>query len=435
MSRRIKRIMAFIRLQVGRIRSRLNLFMKKIGVRFSLLAALFLTIACYFVNNLPIIPGDVSLQYMKSQQIRDLLGWHKNVNYGNVVFFNTSYDIELVPAIDYHNTDIPETVGVNAITDREKLSTFLELLQKSNKYKFVIIDLLFDDNDKSEYDDTLYNRIINMRDIVVANGYNICLPSKLSNKNKDALASYYISTSNTSFERYEYTEDDIRSIPLFVYESLHPERKMNRYGIGRFSIYFSENHLCQNANYLLFDSYLTKDNNEWTESTDDFDFFVPDYINIGSFLNELSTDVEKINYLADSTDSRVVIIGDFIHDTHDTYMGEKPGPLIMARALQTLEERKNRVSFGHTCLWFFVFSLICFFIYRDKPLSMYIPLIKKIPYKFVHMVFSLITVTVVLIFCSFIEFAFFDKVFSLIIPVAFFTILKLFIQYRKFDTL
>ena len=130
MSRRIKRIMAFIRLQVGRIRSRLNLFMKKIGVRFSLLAALFLTIACYFVNNLPIIPGDVSLQYMKSQQIRDLLGWHKNVNYGNVVFFNTSYDIELVPAIDYHNTDIPETVGVNAITDREKLSTFLELLQK-----------------------------------------------------------------------------------------------------------------------------------------------------------------------------------------------------------------------------------------------------------------------------------------------------------------
>ena len=58
-----------------------------------------------------------------------------------------------------------------------------------------------------------------MRDVVVANGDNICLASKLNDLHtqdniKDALASYYITKPNTSFARYEYTEGDVRSIPM-----------------------------------------------------------------------------------------------------------------------------------------------------------------------------------------------------------------------------
>ena len=435
MGRNAKKKQALIRTLIRRIWSHLALYFKKKGVRFSLMTALFLTIACYFANNLPLLPGDPTLQYISSLYPYDLLGWHKNIEYGHVAFYNTSYDIATVPAVEYHNTNYPDTVGQNAITDRKKLSIFLDLLQKSDKYKFVIIDLIFDDSDRSQYDDYLYDKIIGMRDIVVANGDN--LAPKLHQHQeikKDATASYYITNSNTGFERWEYTHNDLRSIPMFVYESLHPTRKMTRFGIGRFSLYFSEHHLCQNANFLLFDNLLTNNNRERNESIDSLELTESDYVNIGSFLNSPTSDSERLNELAAYTDSAIVIIGNFTNDIHDTYMGTKPGPLIIARALQTLEERKNWVSFEHTCMWFCVFFLISFFIYNDHPISMYVPIIKKIPYKFFHMVLSLISFTLVLMICSFIEYAFFDRVYSLVVPVLFFTILKLVIQYRKFDT-
>ena len=101
-------------MQVGKIWSIFTSFLKKKGVRFSLLVALCLTVTCYFANNLPLFTGETMLQYVISQQICDLFGWHENVDYGNVVFYNTSYDLETIPAIEYHDSDYPDTIGVNA---------------------------------------------------------------------------------------------------------------------------------------------------------------------------------------------------------------------------------------------------------------------------------------------------------------------------------
>lgn len=433
-----KQINVLIRTLVGKIWTRFTSSLKKKGVRFSLLAALFLTIACYFANNFPLFTGETMLQYVISQQICDILGWHQETSYGDVVFFNTSYDIDTIPAIDYHNSEHPEVLGVNAITDRKKLSDFLDLLQKSNSYRYLIIDLLFDENDVSQFDDSLYNKIISIRDVVVANDDNVSIASKLrDNKNKiDANVSYYVTRANTSFSRYEYTENDERSIPMFVFEKMHPDKRMKRFGYKRFSLYFSNGSLCQNSNFLTFDYFLTDDVNNSSQSFDDEnDITSLEYENLGVYLNKTASEKEKIDLLDSLTNSAIVIIGDFKNDIHDTYMGVKPGPLIMARAIQTLEEGKNIVSFWHSLLWLMVFFLISYYIYRDKPISNYIPLIKKIPYKFVHFIISLVTFSFALLLCSFIEYAFFDRVFSLAIPILFFTVLKLVIQYRKFDTL
>lgn len=427
---------AFICQRCKKFLSLLSSVFKKKGVVFSLLSALFLTIACYFANNLPVLTGESMLQYQIIQFFCDLIGKHQEVDYGKkVVYYNTSYDQVTVPAIDYHGSDFPDTIGVNVITDRKKLADFLDLLEKVDKYSFVILDLAFDENDVSPDDSCLYDKILEMRDIVVANGDRISLAPKLKGQNKDALVSYYVTLASTNLGRYEYSEKDKRSIPLFVYESLYPDKVIKRYGIGRFSLYFSGGRLCNISNFLTFGNNSPVEGEN--DINDDFEYDVIEspYENIGQILNNSATKEERIENIDSSTNAAIVIIGDIKNDIHDTYMGEKPGPLIMARALQTLKEGKHIVSFWHTIIWFFVFFMISLVIYIDKPVSMCFPVIKKIPYKFVHLLLSLLSYSVVLLLCSFIEYAYFDRVTSLVIPIIYFSILKLVIQYRKFDTI
>ena len=412
-----------------------QLFKKK-GIRFSLVSALLLIIIGYFANNFPVLTGESMVLYNQYQNLCEALGIHEDVDYGDVAFINTSYDKMIVPAIDYHGTDIPDTLGRIAITDRKALYEFLDFLQKSNVYKYVIIDLAFDKNDVSDFDDSLYNKIAGMRNIVVANDDNISLDSRLEKIN--AMVSYYITKTSTNFARYEYSsvsKDSIdkRSIPLYVFESIHPEKVIKRLGFGRFSLYFSGKRLCQNSIFLTFDNYLSQDNDLCEEDT--IGFIEPYYKNISEYLNGTGSNEEILQGLASYTQDKIVIIGDLMNDIHDTYVGEMPGPRIMARALQSLEENKNIVSFRHTVIWFIVFFIISLFIYLDKPISTYIPFIKKIPYKFVHLLISLVSFYVILCICSFIEYSFTDRVYSVIVPFIFFSMLKLFIQYRKFDSL
>ena len=343
---------------------RFSSLLKKKGVRFSLISALFLTIACYFANNAPIFTGESTSQLYWTQLFCDFFHINKTVDYGDVLLYNTSNDKILVNAYINHDTKHPEPVGVTPISDRYKLYKFLKLLSSSDTYKYIILDLAFDKNEVSQYDDSLYNLIDSMRNIVVATDNKIEITPKL--KNKSALCSYYITKINTTLTRYEYTRNDRRSIPMYVFEDLHPKKKMKRYGIGLFSIYKSDGKLCYNSNYLTFDNQLSVDNKK-VKIIFDNGYKPLEYEYLGVYLNQPASDSIKIKELATYTDSAIVIIGDFVYDTHDTYMGEKPGPLIMARALQTLEEGKNIVSFFHTFIWFVVFFLICYTIYTEKP--------------------------------------------------------------------
>lgn len=421
-----------------------SLLMKK-GVRFSLISALFLTIACYFANNFPLFTGESLLQLHLTQKISELLHIHSKVNYGSVLFCNTSFDIDLVPVLECYEADYSDTLGYNVITDREKLLKFLELLEesdkynKSNGYKYLILDLAFDERDKTEYDDALYEKILNMRDVVVGNDDSFELASKLKNKNIDGLVEYFITKTNTSFTRYEYIEDDKRSLPLFVFEKLYPDSAIKRYGIGRFSLYFSDGRLCQNSDYLTFDERYPRENKylefDIDSINDDLDRSVTLYRTVNSFISNEGTYEEKVKELAAQSAGKIVIIGDFYDDNHDTYMGEKPGPVLLARALQSLVDGKNIVSLWHTVIWYIIFSLMSMLIYLDKPISLYVPIIKKIPYKFVHLLISLISYGAILTLISLIECSLYDRVSSLIIPMIFFGLLKLFVQYRKFDSI
>ena len=422
--------------RIRRFGGKISSFLKKKIVRCSLRTALILTILCYFADNQPLFTGESLTRLYITQRICDFFHIEQEVDYGEVLFCDTSYDLDLVPVLEYNHLEYSDTLGVSAITDRNKLYRFLDLLQKGDKYRYLIIDLAFDENDKTKYDDALYDKILSMRNIVIANDNGFQLATKLKDKGIDGLDSYYITKTSTNFSRFEYSENDKRSIPLFVFEKLYPEKSIHRFGIGRLSVYFSNGHLCHNSNFLTFDDFYSGERVVTLSENNDLTLLVPIYQTINSFISKSEDNEEElVSELASASDGKVVIIGNYVNDIHDTYMGKKPGPVIIARALQTLIEGKHIVSLWHTLIWFVIFFLISFLIYKDEPISMYIPILKRIPYKFIHMIISLISYGFVIGLCSIIEYALFNRVYSLIVPLIGFAVIKLIVQYSKFDKL
>lgn len=398
-------------------------------ILFSLISAVTLIIAGYFINNSPLFTGENMLQFHVTQKLCKFFSIHKTVNYGDARYYNVSYDKELVPAIVQG-----DTIGVNVITDRKKLHTFLQLLQKSNRYKFIILDLTFDKKDvNTEIDDSLFNTIRHMRDLVVVSNDNIdfAIPDLAD---KTALAEFYVTLVSTNFSRYKFMDRDRRSVPLFIFEKLHPEKSFSRIGWGALSLYFSNGKLCQNTHFLTFDdsTFETEDFELWQNQN----LSLSKYENIGEILAEAQLPQSDIvTSLEISTKDRIVVIGNLVSDVHDTYMGCKAGGVILMRAFQTLEDGKNIVSFSHTGCWLILFFFISLHILSDKQLSFKIPIIRKIPYRSIHFLLSLTSYGVVLFICSSFDYILCDHVYSLTLPILYFALLKLSVQYRKYDTL
>ena len=401
-------------------------YLKNKYVLYSFISSLFLILISYFVNNSPLFTGESMLQYYGLQKICEKIGIHKTVSYGNAIYYNMSYDKMLVPSVD-----LLDTIGNNCVSDRGKLLRFLQLLDSTNRYKYVIVDLLFDKSERSEYDDALYLQIKKMRNIIIADHLEAdhAWPEFQESK-KSGFVTFFATTVSTNFGRMEYSNGSKKSLPLTVYENMNPKSTMKKYGFGRLSLYTMGGKLCQNSCFLTFDNNFVKPFK--TEKKPDFYVHSKKFINLGLFIDNPTRDVVELKELISiNTNNKYVVIGDFVGDVHDTYMGAIPGSVIMMRALATLEEGGNIVKTSHVMLWLVVFFLINLSILYNKPISKHIPIIKNIPYKLFHFCFSLITFTFVLIIVSTIEYICEYPTYSLVVPIFYFSILKIYVQYKN----
>ena len=367
-------------------------------------------------------------QYFVFQNICEKLGIHKDINYGDAIFYNVSYDKMLIPAVE--GKDRNDTLGVYAVTDRQKLIRFLHLLNKTNKYKYVIVDLTFDKKESSIYDDTLFHQISKMRDVVVANHTEINFAdSNLVISGKTGLVTYYSTTASTNFGRFVFTINDVKSLPIVVYESIYPEKRMERHGCGYLSFYTIGGNLCQNCCFLTFDkSYI---NPAIEKLNDTLSIQSSKYINLGRFISSPDFDEDLLSKLIDTnTTNKYVVIGDFIEDVSDTYIGQMPSPVITMRALATLEEGGNLVFLSHLIGWFVIFFMINLSIFYNKPVYERFPFLKRINYKWFQFLFSIISYGFILMMGSTIEYIFDYPVYSLMIPLLYFSIIKILIQYK-----
>ena len=97
----------------------------------------------------------------------------------DALFVNVAYDKQLIERHD----DYGMTVGNVDITDRTKLKSFLETLQRTDGYKYVFLDVRFEKGFDSPEDSALFSLIKNMRNIVVATHSDIeLIDTSLSSK-------------------------------------------------------------------------------------------------------------------------------------------------------------------------------------------------------------------------------------------------------------
>lgn len=398
---------------------------------FSLISAFVLIVCNYFVNNASLFTGESTYQYAVFQKICSIIGIHDEVDYDDdyIIFFNNSYDKTLIPIYkgDYNNKEI---VGNNIITDRNKLLKLLDILQETNSYDFVVIDLKFEAEDSTKYDDALFRTIASMRNVVFVDHEN--LPKlAYSLKHKTAKAKYDVTPLVTNFARYKYAYDDSPSVPLYIYNKLNPNRNINRYGFYPFYLYFDNGKLCQNSVFLTFDEDDAASSSVEIEES----FFTQfQYENIGEFVNRIENSSfpdEDKQMFKNRSQNKIIFIGNIKEDIHDTYVGQKTGGQIMFRALKSLEDGKHIVSPFLTICWFAVFFLISLTIITNKPI---LALTRKIvKSKFILFLLSLISYTIILVICSFIEYTLFDRVYSILVPIVYFGFLKLAIQFKTYD--
>ncbi len=402
---------------------------KYYSVILSVILSGSLIVAGYFVNNWPIFTGENLNQYFFIQKVSELLRLSHKYEHEDAFFVNVSYDKELVKV----NGAGPNGVlGNTSITDRAKLYELLNILKEDEGYKYIILDIIFDPNEVSCSDSLLYSLIESMSNVVIVRDNNIPVPStKLMTK--AALADYFSTITATNFVRYKYMDKNgIRYIPLKIYEDLYEGVEFKKHGFRFIPVYTSGRKLCYNSCFIAFDSEHFSSYNKVSKKYQSIDYY-----NLGEdllnypFLSAQDRE-ERITTLAKD---RYVFVGNFNEDIHDTYMGPRPGSLILYRALKTLEDQRHIVTVGQVVYWFIIFAGVFWAIFEDKTIINLLPRNfseKLAKHKILSFIVSSLTyITVIFIFSS-IEYIVAHKIYSVVLPLYTFLLTKFIHDFNKF---
>ena len=382
---------------------------RRIILYFSLANVFILLLGGYLWNNQPLYTGENITVLSHIQWFWEVLGGRTvDEELDGTLFINVSYDKQLTE----HRDTIGETLGVTDVTDRDKLLELLNMAEKTD-YKYLILDVRFEDGNYQNCDDSVFDKIRGMKRVVVATHKDITTPESFPSS-KAALADYYSTITATNFERYEYLHLGQSSVPLYAYKDLIGK------GMNQTLCFFTcDGKLCQKSLFLKFPSVH-------------FDKVMANgdqrYYELGrDILGELREDFK------DMAENKVIVIGSFVDDLHDTYIGMKPGPYILYKAFRALEKGEHFVNWWHQFLWAIVYFFVSCTLFMRRPVSKRIPFIKKSKSKLLHFCLTFaecsILITIMDI-CMFFD----GHIHSILIPSLYFSMLKHIISYRRLKT-
>lgn len=376
-------------------------------VSVSILNVMFLTFCSYVWNNLPLYTGEDITQLSHIQWFWEVVGGRTvDEELDSALFINVSYDKQLVE----HRDADGESLGKTDVTDRTKLLELLRMAEEADNYKYLILDVRFEKGNYQSGDDAVFSQLKGMKRVVVATHRDITTPEKFPSS-KSALADYYSTITATNFERYEYVGSGKPSVPLFAYKEM-TGKDMEETGC----FVTSDGKLCQKSLFLKFPSVH-------------FDKVMANgdqrYYELGrDMLGDLQED------FAEMADGKVIVVGNFVEDMHDTYIGMKPGPYILYKALRALERGDYLVNWWHQLMWGLIYFLISCAIFARTPILSRIPFIRNSKSRMLHFCLTfvgcgmLITVVNILMFFN-------GHVHSILFPSLYFSLLKYIITYRR----
>lgn len=309
--------------------------MKSKNVIISLFSALIVSIAYIVVENQPSSLYDdmdfFTKIYISSDTTR--------ANTDSALFIDVVYDKTVIT----YKQDGDSVNGF--IVDRKKLLDFLTLVDSIDTYKGIFLDITFDKRQKTDYDDQLLKQIINM------NRKGKCVyVVKIDDEETDidfdtrfdpvAVHNYYMtSKTNLGYVRQIYKKDSRNNLAsLSLYNHTHYDSPITPRPLWWFTTIYT-------CNGGFFDGGVFRNNPILKIPQPTIDKYHYDY-RLYRFMSFPKT------YIADVINGRLLFVGDFVTDRHDTYAGKMSGSYLTYNAFKALEEHK------HVLTWFF---LLCMF--------------------------------------------------------------------------
>ncbi len=408
----------------SKIINKIRLYFRRII--FSCFFAAGILLLSYFASNF-IYPLGSSLSPIMWTEI--LLN-HKKTNLpDDLLLVNVSFDKEfrnyyqpIVMTKDNGQDTISYLCqGKIAVTDRSKLFTFLSEAKRANNYKYIFLDIRFQNRiEEDSISISLYELISSMDRIVVAKHSSIEQSSPIL-ANKSAYSDAPISKMENSITRLPLLYNNEPTFPMYAMEDFSRCKLSN---VGPF--YFMNGHLCSRTVFPTFSIYFN-DIEDALSNPDKYPL-----VNLGQIASYQINCPEDFP-VSSEIDNKYVLIGDFMNDTHDTYLGEQlAGPLILFNMFMNLMNHKHYVSFWGTIFLFVLYSLIALFIMEDKHILDF-PFLKSLNLsKIGFFISSFVGLSIIFVFLTILAYVIFGLVYDVFIPSVSFSILNLWIKFKKF---
>lgn len=224
--------------------------------------------------------------------------------------------------------------GVEVITDRLKLADFLNLINKvsGNDYQYIIYDLL---SDRASPDDPKLRQAINQTARIITaykldnNGINATVFTDAASGYVGYNASSGFLTTKSLIKYNLISGESLESLPAVLYEKLHRKKIQKFAGLalinGRLSV-----------NSLFVDLRIRNFNlNDGKGNTKVYDF--------DGLLELLKLDGNV--FFEKFLKGKIIIIGDFESDVHETVFGTMPGSLILYNVFLSLKYGDTMITF------------------------------------------------------------------------------------------
>jgi hypothetical protein len=283
---------------------------------------------------------------MMLNKTESFIGGQGRFDKQDYLFINTAYDQVLIKA----ETEYEDT-GTIAIADRNMLAMlFDKMAEFDNKHQYILCDLFFD---QSSIADSFLNKSLKKIKRIIA-------PTEYDKKRKQLIVpKINIQAAQADYITYEglvskvrlYAEDSrSKTLPLIMYEDRN-DIKVKTKGLGMF----------YDGDYIPRSVYPRY-------------FFDAETIKQHEMRLKQVVDILHINgkaFYESALQGKIIIIGNFTSDRHNTFVGPMPGSLVLFNTYLTLQAGYHMLGVRWLLFALFAFGGLCYYelIYKKERTS------------------------------------------------------------------
>ncbi len=263
-----------------------------------------------------------------------LLGWDPKPDENRIVFIDVAKDLALTTDTTY-GAPAPNLNGaVSVITDRSKLAVLFDTLSRHpGQYQFAMCDILFDNPDTADH--ALRGPIERTGQLLCSAVYDKRMLRPVFNV-QSAVVNYQ-AIDGSKFAKLDiFYRDSLKTFPAELYERLSGNRFRKKDGIVLLNGRPTFNTVIPEFYYRSEDLHYNAAGQHHVNA-----YYLGRLLLLPGFFEALR--------------GKLIVIGDFsARDTHPTYSGSMPGPLILLDTYLTLAHQPITISVGW-CLLLLVF--------------------------------------------------------------------------------